>query len=78
MRQLFGMMLVLLGVCVGLYVGIWWGFIGGIVAVAEALKATDVSSYEVAYGVARFFFCQLLGFAAGCLFVLPGVVLCQD
>lgn len=78
MRQLIGGLLVLFGICFGLYIGIWWGFIGGIVSVAEALKATDVSSYEVAYGVARVFFCQILGFAAACLFVFPGMVLCQD
>lgn len=78
MKQLIGGLLVLFGICFGLYIGIWWGFIGGTVAVAEALKATEVVPYDVAYGVARIFFCQFLGFAAGCLFAFPGVVLCQD
>lgn len=78
MRQLFGCLLVLTGIAIGLYIGIWWGFIGGIVAVAEALKATEVVPYDVAYGVARIFFCQFLGFAAGVLPVFVGYVLCQD
>jgi hypothetical protein len=71
MRQLIGALLVVFGVCFGLYIGIWWGFIGGIVAVAEALKATEVAPYDVAYGVARIFFCQFLGFAAYAIFYIP-------
>lgn len=78
MRQLFGMMLITLGVCVGLYVGIWWGFIGGIVAVAEALKATEVVPYDVAYGIARIFFCQFLGLAAGAILAFPGFILAHE
>ena len=78
MRQLFGMMLIVLGVCVGLYVGIWWGFIGGIVAVAEALKASEVVPYDVAYGIARIFFCQFLGLAAGAILAFPGFILAHE
>jgi hypothetical protein len=78
MRQLFGALLVVIGICFGLYIGIWWGFIGGIVAVVEAVKATEVIPSEIAYGVGRVVFCQLLGLAAGALFVLPGMVLCQE
>lgn len=75
MRQLIGILLMFTGVCVGLYVGIWWGFIGGIVAVAEAVKAPEVIPYDVAYGVARIFFCQVLGLLAGAMVALPGYVL---
>lgn len=78
MRQLIGVFLMFAGVCAGLYVGIWWGFIGGIVAVAEALKATEVVPYDVAYGVARIFFCQFLGLVAGAVLALPGYVLAHE
>ena len=78
MRQLFGMILIVLGVCVSLYVGIWWGFIGGIVAVAEALKASEVVPYDVAYGIARIFFCQFLGLAAGAILAFPGFILAHE
>ena len=78
MRQLFGAFLVFFGICFGLYIGIWWGFIGGIVAVAEALKASEVVPYDVAYGIARIFFCQFLGLAAGAILAFPGFILAHE
>lgn len=78
MRQLIGSLLVVGGICLGLYIGIWWGFVGGIVAAVEAFKAPEVIPYDVAAAIARIFFCQFLGFAAGVLPVLVGAAMCQD
>lgn len=51
-------------VCAGLYFGVWWAFIGGIIAVIEGAKATPVESMTIALGIARVMFAGLIGWAA--------------
>ena len=60
----------LCGVAAAAYVGIWVCFIGGIVAVIDAVKATPVDSLGVALGVARFALASIAGWACFWLGVL--------
>lgn len=64
-----GVILMILGVCVGLYLGIWWAFIGGIVDVIDAAKATEISGVAVALGVAKILFFELIG-------GIPATIIC--
>lgn len=58
-----GIILLVGGILVGLYMGIWWCFIGGIVAVIEAVKVTPINSYDFACGVTRVIFAIPIGWA---------------
>jgi len=59
--NVLGFLLCAAGVVGGLYMGIWYGFIGGIIAVVEACKASPIESSGVAFGVARVIFASTLG-----------------
>ncbi len=61
MKTLFGLILIVLGVVLGLYMGFWVCFIGGIVQVVESFKETPVDALGVAFGFFRFFFSGVVG-----------------
>lgn len=65
MNKLVGCVLVLGGVAFGVWAGLWWGFIGGIVASVEAIRADPVVALDIAYGIARVVFCGAIGTIAG-------------
>jgi len=77
MKQTIGIILIIIGVAVGLYAGIWWAFIGGIVDVIEAIRAQDLVGMDVAVGVAKVMFSGLIGYVSGFIMVLPGLAM-QD
>jgi len=59
--NVLGFLLCVAGVVGGLYMGVWYGFIGGIIALVEACKATPIESTAVAFGAARVVFASALG-----------------
>lgn len=60
-----GLIVMTLGVCFGLWVAIWWGWILGIVMVVEAVKANPVDAMDLAIGIVRVLFANVLGAIAG-------------
>jgi hypothetical protein len=73
MKAIIGLLLVILGIACGLYAGIWWAFIGGIVDVITEVRAPDLSALNVAIGVAKILFAGLIGWVAAMVLILPGV-----
>ena len=76
--KVFGVLLVLAGLALGIYVGVWLMFVGGIVQVVQAAVATPLDAWGLAVGLARFFLSGLAGWLSAVLLVLPGVVLAQE
>jgi hypothetical protein len=74
-KHIMGWVLIALGICMGLYVGVWWAFIGGKAAVAEAIKMDPINSMDVALGIARICCSGLVGTIAGYTAIIPGVVM---
>ena len=74
-KALSGFLLVCTGAFVGLYVGIWICFIGGIAAFIEAVTADPIPALDVAIAFGRFWFSALIGWAAAALFIVPGLKL---
>lgn len=82
MKSLIGKLLIVIGVLVcvagvaaGLYMGIWYGLVGGFVAVIEACKAPVLVPMDAAIGVARVLFAGLLGWVTGICVVSVGSAL---
>jgi hypothetical protein len=48
-----------------LYCGIWWGWVGGVVAIIEAAQATPVVAMDVSLGLVRFVFAGIIGIVSG-------------
>ena len=75
MKQILGILLILAGIALGLYVGVWLMFIGGIVAVITAVKAATTVPLDVAIGIARIVFAGFVGMLSAYLLIIPGVAL---
>ena len=72
MRNVLGIILIIAGVAVGLYAGLWWAFIGGIVQIVDAVKATPVESMDLALGIVRVVFAGAIGTISAMVAVFPG------
>jgi len=72
MKTILGLILISVGVVVGLYVGFWWAFIGGITQIVNAVIAPEVIATTVAWGVAKVVFASLLGWISALVFIIPG------
>lgn len=73
-----GVLLILAGAAFGLYAGVWWAFIGGIVDILNEVRAPELSALNVAIGVAKVVFSGLIGWVSGMLLMVPGVALLKD
>jgi len=72
MKTLIGLLLIVLGVVVGVYLGVWVMFIGGIVQVIDAFKATPIVGLDVALGIARILFASVVGWLSALVCWYPG------
>lgn len=78
MKRLIGAMLVVFGIILGLYVGIWVCFIGGIVDVIEQVRAPIMSSGAIAWGIAKVMFAGLFGYLSAAFCIIPGWAILND
>lgn len=67
--KILGVILMVIGVFVGLYLGIWWAFVGGIVDIVNEVKAVETSGLAIAIGAAKIVFFELIG-------GIPAVIVC--
>lgn len=72
MRNVIGILLMVAGVAVAVYVGLWVCFIGGIVQCIEAVKATPVDAWGIAFGVVRIVFAGFAGVITAFFAIIPG------
>lgn len=70
-----GVIMIVAGIVLGLYTGVWLCFIGGIVDVIQQVRADQLSAVAVAVGVAKVVFSGLAGLISACLLILPGYAL---
>ena len=70
-RRAAGVTLIVSGVAIGAYVGLWICFIGGIVSVVDGFKATPTDGGLIAWGLLKACIFSTLS-AAGAIFGLGG------
>ena len=61
LRAIIAVILFVAAIGGGLWAGVWWAFIGGIVQVVNACQVHPVNAMNIACGVARVVFCGLIG-----------------
>lgn len=66
-----GITLCIMGVIMGLFLGVWWCFIGGIIQVVNAVKAGLIAGGIVA-GITRIVLASLVGWVSALALILPG------
>ena len=72
MKKILGWILIVGGVVLGLYVGLYVLFIGGIIGIIEELKSKDIDSMVIALDVCKLIFATPIGGLVAMLFVMPG------
>ena len=75
MKAILGVLMIIAGVAFGVYAGLWWAFIGGIVDVISAIRAPELVAMNIAIGVAKVMFAGVIGGVCGLVAVAPGYAL---
>ena len=78
MRDIIGIGLIIVGIIFGIYAGIWWAFIGGIVDIIEQVRAEDLSAIAVAIGVVKILFAGVIGWGCAFILIIPGRYMIKD
>ena len=71
-NEIIGLIMCITGALLGLYVGVWVCFIGGIVDVITQVRAEHLSAVGVAIGIAKVMFAALGGWLSAILLIIPG------
>lgn len=78
MRTLIGVGLVLLGVALGLYLGVWWAFIGGIIGIITEIKSPNINALNFALDIVRIMSAGLIGWFFFAIFTSIGLSILKD
>jgi hypothetical protein len=73
---IIGVLLIIAGVLGGFYVSLWVCFVGGIVQVVEACKATPIDALDVGLGLLRFVCSSLAGWITFIVVTFIGSCFC--
>lgn len=75
---IFGILLILTGLATGIYFGLWWAFVGGIVDIVNAVTSTPISAMGVAVGVVKMIFASVIGWVCVAIFWVVGMSFLND
>jgi len=78
MKILCGSLLILAGLIIGAYLGVWVMFIGGICGLIEAIRAENVDGVLVGISVLKIMLAGLVGWVAALVLVIPGACILND
>ncbi|MBI4134390.1 MAG: hypothetical protein HY475_03140 [Candidatus Terrybacteria bacterium] len=74
-RAILGFATVLGGIAVGVYVGLWLMFVGGIVQIANSASEQPIDSNGIAWGAVRVVFATAAGEAIAVLLIFIGLAI---
>ena len=78
MKTAFGIILITAGVAIGLYVGVWLMFIGGMLDIVEFIRQDLAPTSTLAWGVAKIVFASFVGQLSAIALVLPGIAVMRS
>lgn len=62
MKKIIGILIAIIGIALGIYVGVWLMFIGGITQIISSIN--PLNGLGIALGIARIIFCEVGGLVA--------------
>ena len=72
MKNLLRVLIIVASIALGLYVGIWLMFVGGIVQVVNAI--IPLNGLDIAIGICRIIFCEIAGVTPFVGFIIAGLL----
>lgn len=78
MKVFTGLVLIILSVVVGLWLGIWVMFIGGIVQIINTLQVHPIQAIDIAIGIVKILGASIVSFFSFTLIFLIGLGFIQS
>ena len=75
MTKVLGLLMVLGGLALGLYVGLWFMFVGGIISIVNGGTADPGNAGNIAWGIVRIVFSSVVGEVVAWILIIPGAAL---
>jgi hypothetical protein len=77
MKLWLGILMIVSGFVFGVYVGVWWAFIGGIMDVIYEIRAINMDIEVLAVGIAKILFAAPIGWIAAMTLMVPGLAIAK-
>ena len=77
LKKLIGCILMLGGIGLGIYVGFWLMFIGGVVQIIDSIKH-DVNAMQIAIGFIKIWCATIVGWLSGIICCSIGAILIDN
>jgi len=81
MKQLIGFLMIIIGIILGLYVGVWLMFIGGILQIITEISQLGTPLFElinIGFGILRIMLATITGTISSFLLIIPGMKMFLD
>lgn len=72
MRKILQVLIVIATITLGLYVGIWLMFVGGIIQIVNAIN--QLNGLEIAIGICKIVFCEIATVIPATGFFIAGIL----
>lgn len=76
MKKIIGILIAIAGIALGIYVGVWLMFVGGIVQIVNSIN--PINGLGIALGIARIVFCEVGGLIAWLGIVIGSAIGLED
>lgn len=76
MRKILGIIIAIIGIALGIYVGFWLMFVGGITQIINSIN--PVNGLGIALGIAKIIFCEIGGLIAWLSIVIGSAIGLND
>ena len=76
MKKIIGILIAIVGIALGIYVGVWLMFVGGIVQIVNSIN--PINGLGIALGMARIVFCEVGGLIAWLGIVIGSAIGLED
>ena len=70
--------MILSGIALGLYVGVWLCLVSGIIGLVDVVKMHNYDSMAIALSIARIICAGLLGSVSGYMLIIPGFIILRN
>ena len=78
MKEILGLLICIGSIILGLYLGVWICFVGGIIQIIEGIKMVPTGSLDIGIGTLKCFSASLVGWFSGILGFSIGLSLLKD
>lgn len=75
MKAIVGVFLIVGGIVFGVWMGLWWAFVGGIVDLINAVKADEIVALDIAISIAKISCAGFIGMISACVLIIPGAAM---